>query len=117
MYQFADTFDHYTDPATMYEHITGTPIISSSYVRFPAIGSFPNQGMKLHAGSDLIRKNLKSNQGTLIAFMSYGGQVPSSNLYSIMEFYDNGTMQCYLAITSTGGWVVRSGPGFGSEHS
>ena len=60
-YQFADTFDHYTNPALMYESVSGSPVISSAYARFPAVAGFPNQGMKIPSYA-YARKNLKSQQ-------------------------------------------------------
>lgn len=100
-YQFADTFDHYATASTMYESVTGSPVISNSYARFPAVGSYPNQGIYLPGAS--VRKNLQSNQSTLIAFYSFGiAALPSSGTHLILPFWDNGTCQCFLGITSTG---------------
>jgi hypothetical protein len=106
-YQFADTFDHYTDATMMYESVVGTaPSFSTAYARFPQIGSYPNKGVLLAAGSTRIRKNLKSNCVSVIGFMSYGGPLPASNNFAVMSFWDNGTLQCYLGVTSTGALVL-----------
>lgn len=109
--QFVDTFDHYTDTTTMYEQVLGTPVISNSYARFPTIVGFPNKGVKLAAGSGRIRKNLKSNQGTLISFFTYGGPLPSSAWNALLTFYDNGVWQASVGVTSTGAIVVYQGAG------
>ena len=114
-YQFTDSFDHYNTAfltgGNLYEYVTGSPVISSAYSRFPAIAGFPNQGVYLPAGNGLIRKNLKSNQATLIAFMTYGGALPSSGFCSILNFYDLGTLQLYLAVNSAGGLQFVRGTG------
>jgi hypothetical protein len=109
--QFVDPFDHYSDTTTMYEQVVGTPVISSAYARFPTIGSYPNKGVKLPGGSGRIRKNLKSNQGTLICFFSYGGPLPTSSWNAILSFYDNGAWQASIGVTSTGAIVVYQGSG------
>jgi hypothetical protein len=105
-YQFADTFDHYNTAFLtglgLYELVNGSPVISSAYARFPAVGSYPNQGIYLNAGAGLVRKNLKSNQANLIAFFSLGCALPGSNYCTLISFYDNGTLQCSLDVTSTG---------------
>jgi hypothetical protein len=103
-YQFADTFDHYSTSflSTMYDAVGGSPTIGA-YGRFSAIGSFPNQGISFTSSSQSIRKNLKSNQGTLITFFSYGNvSLPGSGQSVIAAWFDNGTLQLYLGINSTG---------------
>lgn len=102
-YQFADSFDHYNTALinTMYDFVNGSPLISSAYARYPAVGSYPNQGVFVPTGS-AIRKNLKSNQATLIAFMSFGVSGLPGSPQIILPFWDAGTMQCFLGLTSTG---------------
>jgi hypothetical protein len=115
-YQFADTFDHYSDPATIYESVGGSLVLSSSYARFAQIGSFPNQGIHIPGtGTSFVTKNLKSNQAALVCFMSFGAEsLPIVGEGSIMVFFDNGTEQCYLGLTSTGALQFYVGnPGFG----
>src|ERR1039458_2540965 len=105
-YQFTDSFDHYNTAfltaGNLYDQLWGSPVISSSYARFPAIAGFPNQGIYI-PGAAGIRKNLKSNQGTLIAFFSFGvPNLPASGWVLVAPFWDNGTCQCYVAVSSTG---------------
>lgn len=70
-YQGCDTFDHYNLPSSMYDAVAGSPVISSSYVRFPATPGFPNQGMNLPSAAS-VSKNLRSNVVTMIARLSFG---------------------------------------------
>lgn len=105
-YQFTDTFDHYNTAhflaGNVFETLSGSCVISSAYARFPAIGSFPNQGLFIPGGG-FARKNLKSNQATLIAFASFGAiSLPGSGYTPLIAFYDNGLIQCSLALTATG---------------
>jgi hypothetical protein len=102
-YQFCDSFDHYNTAliSTMYDFVNGSPLISSAYARYPAIGSYPNQGISVPTGS-VIRKNLKSNQSTLIAFMSFGVAGLPAGTQIILPFWDAGILQCFLGLTSTG---------------
>jgi hypothetical protein len=105
-YQFVDTFDHYNTAFLtalgMYEAINGSPVISTAYARFPAIGSFPNQGCSLPSNT-FLRKNLKSNQGTLIAFLSFGAIfMPLSGYTNVISFLDNGTYQVVLGVSASG---------------
>jgi hypothetical protein len=109
-YQFTDSFDYYNtaflQAGSMWETILGYPTISTAYARFPAIGSYPNQGVSLWASSypQGMRKNLKSNQASLIAFLSYGaaGGLPSTGYIGIVSLLDAGTCQITLALTPTG---------------
>ena len=116
-YQFADGFDNYDTTAIraaeMWETVSGSPTISSSYARFPAVGSYPNQGVKLASGGGYIRKNLNSNQGNLIAFMSYGGALPASGTLSFLQFQNAGVAQCSLGVTSAGALVFYQSNGAG----
>lgn len=99
-YQFADSFDHYNTPSQMYETVSGTMSISSSFARFPAIAGFPNQGINVNGGG--IRKTLKSNCSKLIAFLSFGiGAMPFNNQI-LIPFWDTSGLQCFLGITPTG---------------
>ncbi len=107
MYQFTDSFDHYNtaflNALSMYEAVNGTATISSAYARWPAVGSYPNQGVYISGSNSYLRKNLKSNQGTLIAFRTYGcAALPPSNPDFIIGFLDVGTLQCFLGVTPLG---------------
>jgi len=106
-YQWADTWDYYNTAyllaGNVWETIAGShAAISSSYARFAQVGSYPNQGLFLPGptNSSGIRKNLQSNQGTLIAFLSFGAGISAGG--PIISFLDNGTLQCYLGSTASG---------------
>jgi hypothetical protein len=102
-YQTVETFDHYNTAflGSMFDSVNGSPLVSSSYARFPAIGGFPNQGVFVPSGSAL-RRNLKSNAATLIAFMTFGVPSLPGSPQVILPFWDAGTMQCFLGLTATG---------------
>lgn len=104
-YQFCDTFDYYNTSTigTVWDLSTGTSTISSSFVRFPAVGSYPNNGVFLSTGSTSLRKNLKSSQTTLIAFISFGASsLPVGQTQFICCFQDSGTPQTCLGLNSDG---------------
>jgi hypothetical protein len=105
---FVDSFDQYTDPTTLYDSVSGAPVISSAYARFPAVGSYPNKGVYLPAGNGTLRKNLPSNASELVAFMSYGGALPSTYYCTFLTFEDTGGIQCSIGVSSTGAIVVYS---------
>jgi hypothetical protein len=110
-YQFVDPFDHYNSAALLYEYVSGSCPISSSYVRNAAIAGFPNQGIYVPA-NNAVRKNLKSNQGTLITFLTYGAvSLPSSGWAPICAWLDAGTYQCYLGVSATGQIGILNAPG------
>ena len=103
-YQFADTFDNYNNPAMMYSYIVGSPTISSSYTRYPAISGFPNQGIYLPAGS-YIQRGTFGEAYNLIVFLTYGGPLPTSGYCSIFSFStgpSTSNIRCFLAVTSAG---------------
>lgn len=108
-YQFTDTFDHYNSAMLqaedMWEYVNnGPPVISSAYARFPAVGSYPNQGVYVPANCSM-RKNLKTNQGSLIAFISFGaaslsaGNAPGGTVFA---FLYNGTYLLIIALSQSG---------------
>ena len=106
MYQFADTFDHYNTAfltaQKLYETVGGAPVVSASYARFPAISGFPSQGLYLPYNA-YVRKNLKSNQPTLIAFMTFGiVALAATQMIPVLSLLDNGTLQIVLGVTPTG---------------
>lgn len=113
MQQFTDSFDHYNtaflQAQSMYENVSGSPVISTAYARFPAIGSFPNYGVSIPANG-FLRKNLKSNQPTLIAFLSFGvASLPASNTAGLGIFVDNGVGQIGAGVTPSGAIQFRNG--------
>ena len=110
-YQAADTFDYYNttqlQAGIYYENVGigngSTPIVSSAYARNAAIGSFPNQGVHLDTNA-YLRKNLKSSQGTLIVFRTYGcGVLPLGTYATVISLLDSGTGQMSLAVNPAGG--------------
>jgi hypothetical protein len=114
-YQFCDTFDHYNTAFLaalgMYENVGGSPLISSSYARFAAIGSLPNQGLFLPSTAG-VRKTLKSNQATLIAFLSFGSAaLPVTGQQAVITFWDSGSPQLVLCVSPTG--ALQFGNPFG----
>ena len=112
-YQGCDTFDHYNNASEMYETVSAATI-SSAYTRFPAIGSYPNQGMSLYSAGfpQMARKNLKSNQATEIPFISFGVTgLPSTGYLAIACLLDAGTCQVILAVTPTGALQFCNGAG------
>lgn len=103
MFQFCDTFCTINSTTQApYEATSGTITYSSSYARFAAPAGCQSGGVKIAASSSL-RKNLSSNQATLIAFCSFGAlALPGSGNSTVMAFLDNGTCQCLLAVTPSG---------------
>jgi hypothetical protein len=124
-YQFGDGFDDYTSPATLYESVTGTPVISSSYARFSPPSGLPGQGIRFPANS-WVRKNLQSNQTTIIVkcafyFENVGGIVGDGDAIFLAAWY-NGTIQWSLVAYPSGvialaslGIQVSTGPGLFSS--
>jgi hypothetical protein len=102
-FQFCDTFCTITSSAqSPYENIGGSITYSSAYARFAAPSGCQGGGVKIPLNGTL-RKNLQSNQATLIAFCSFGAlALPSTGNSAIMAFLDNGTCQCLLAVTPSG---------------
>lgn len=105
-YQTATTFDNYNDPTIFFESVStsfgsAVPSLSPAYARNPAIGTYPNQGISV-PGLSGVRKNLKSNQNKLITFMSIGIPNYFGGNSLVLPWFDNGTVQCYVAIATTG---------------
>ena len=112
-YQACDTFDHYNTAmlGNVYDSVTGSPVVSSAYARFPAVGSYPNLGVSIPSGA-LLGKNLKSNQATLIAFLSYGCvTLGSGSPNPIIGFGDSNFLQCGLQVLPTGALQFYNNPG------
>ena len=65
-YQFTDSFDHYNtaflNALGMYEAVNGTATISSAYARFPAVGSYPNQGVYISGGAGVSQLNAAGHE-------------------------------------------------------
>jgi hypothetical protein len=119
-YIFVDTFDAYSLDflSSVYDtvsNINGNTIaMSSAYTRFPAIGSFPNQGIHLWYGS-LIRKNINPAYRAgdlaliLIPFFTFGGQIPSSGYSPLITFWMDGTIVNSLVLTAGGALSFYAG--------
>lgn len=126
LYQFCDGFDNYNSATIMYETVAGTPTYSSSYARFGAPAGLPGQGVYLASGS-YIRKNMQSNQATLIAKVAYRALSTPSSFTSIIVLVDGtggadqvaigwnnaGAIQAINGYQHVGGGTViaTSGPG------
>ena len=86
----------------MYDSVHGSPTISSSFARFAAVPGFPNKGISIPSNAYLV-KNMKSNAASLIVFFSFGAASLPGSIGPILGFLDNGTAQCFLGLTVTGG--------------
>lgn len=102
-HQFTDSFCTITSSAiSPYETVSGTVTYSSTYTRFPAPSGCQAGGVKLAANA-YMRKNLSSNQATLIAFLSVGQlALPPTQQSAIIVFLDSGTYQTGLQVTAAG---------------
>jgi hypothetical protein len=110
-YQFADGFDNYNSASLLYELVNGSISFSSAYARFPPPAGLPGQGISISTGGAYIRKNLQSNQATLIikiAFKpaNYGGSSGAGNPF--LAVLDAGTAQCYFQLLPSGAVTVYS---------
>jgi hypothetical protein len=99
LYQFCDPFDTYNSASAVYETVAGTPVYSSSYARFAAPAGLPGQGMYLPSGA-YVRKNMQSNQATLITKVAYRGLSTPSSFTSIIGLLDGNSSANQVAI----GW-------------
>lgn len=110
-FQACDSFDDYNTPSSMYDTVAGSPVISSSYVRFPATPGFPNQGMNLPSGAG-VGKNLKSNQSTLIARLSFGATALPTTGAPIFTFSAGGAGVFSLGLMPNGALQFMNNFGF-----
>jgi|HubBroStandDraft_6_1064221.scaffolds.fasta_scaffold00599_15 hypothetical protein len=112
-YQFADGFDNYNTPAEMYEFVTGTAPISSSYARFAPPAGLPGQGIKFATSGAAVRKTLPSNISTAIVKCSfYVSQLPPAGpISSFLSLQNSGVDYCNFLVTAAGGIGIRSGLG------
>lgn len=113
LYQFCDPFDTYNSAALLYEFVQGTITFSSSYSRFAPPAGLPGQGVKF-AGNSFFRKNLRSNQQTLIIKVALNlatlGSLSSFGAPAVCA-WDNGTAQWSLAFFPTGAIAIKQGDG------
>jgi len=109
--QFADLSDICTTPSLIYEDVVNTPVISSSYLRFAPPAGCPGAGIYFPGGA-YVRKNMVSNQATLIVrcavyFTSLGGIASVGAPF--ITLWDNGTAQCSLAVYQNGSIAIWNG--------
>lgn len=115
-FQFVDTFCTINSTTqSAYEDVAGTITYSSAFARFAAPVGCQSGGIKI-AANGTLRKNLFSNQPTIIAFCSYGAlALPPTGNSCIMAFLDNGTCQCLLAVTPSGALQFYNGGSGGTS--
>lgn len=123
-YQFCDGFDNYSTLSNLWETVSGSATIGTSYRRFAPPSGCPGQGLYLTSGS-YARRNLQSNQAALIGKAGYKQLGAPTSVTQIFGFYDAGTNQVAIcctisgAIAAYGGWnhvsgdilLGQSGPG------
>ena len=106
-FQACDGFDNYNSAALYYEYVVGTITYSSSYARLAPPAGCPGQGVLINQ-SAYVRKNLQSNQGTLIIKLAV--RIPSLGVNSsggaLIMAWDNGTPQCTLAVLPSGALCI-----------
>lgn len=111
-YQFCDGFDNYSSPSTLYETVNGSPTISTSYRRFAPPSGCPGQGIAF-GGNTWVRKNLLSNQPTLIIKVAYN--FPTLGVTSggapFLQLLDSGTAQCSICVHPSGALSIYRGSG------
>jgi hypothetical protein len=109
LFQFADSFDHYNTATEMYETVSGTVTYGSAYRRFGPPAGLPGQGIYLVGA--YVRKNMLSNQATLIAKVACQPQTASASPgAAILSFLDNGSAnQVAIVLTPAGAIAVYSG--------
>ena len=104
-YQFWDGFDHYNSSSELWDSVGGSVSYSSLYSRFAAPTGLLGQGMKCAGTGGYKIKSLLSNQATVIfGFAFYLASAPSTGGYGgggLMNFYQGGTIQASLWITSS----------------
>jgi hypothetical protein len=125
-YQFADGFDNYNSATLLYETVAGTITYGTAYRRFVPPAGLPGQGIKFSGGVfSSIRKNLLSNQATLIIKVAvYFTGFGSTNTYGnpFLAVSDGTGVQWWLTLLQSGAiglsksgnsgpLVAQTGPG------
>jgi hypothetical protein len=102
-YQFADGFDNYNSASLLYQTINGSPSYGTSYRRFAPPSGLPGQGVYLPSGA-WMRRNLLSNQATLIPKIAYCPLSLPSGSMAILTCYDGnaGNAQVSIVVTNAG---------------
>jgi hypothetical protein len=118
-YQFADGFDNYgTPPYSMgagypWDALNNTPQTNAD-VRFNPPGALPGASLQCGVSNTYIRKNLTSNQATVM--MGFGFKttsLPGSNV-SICAWWDTGTQQVSLVLNPNGALQFYRGNAVGT---
>lgn len=115
-YQFADGFDNYGNNYTM---TSGYPwdlannaaeVTSTADFRFAPPGSLPGGCVVITGVSNILRKNLSGNLSSIIVgFGIKFPTLPASSVAELCQFWDLGTMQCSLAVNSSGALQFYNG--------
>jgi len=105
-YQFADGFDHYSTLSELWETTSGTCTIGTAYRRFAPPSGLPGQGLYT---SGYARKNLLSNQATLIPKVSFYATALPPTSAEIFGLYDGTESQVAICITAAGAIAVYTG--------
>jgi len=111
-YQFCDGFDNYSTLSTLWDLVNGTVTPSTAYRRFAPPSGLPGQGIKFVTNGSYLKKNLSSNQQTLIIkfavnFPSLGNPGAGGNPFLNAE--DAGTSQWTFCVTTAGALVLHQG--------
>jgi hypothetical protein len=126
-YQFCDGFDTESSLSPLWETTSGTITIGTAYRRFAPPAGLPGQGAYFHSGGGsggaLARKNLLSNQATLICKVAYyqiAAVGASMNVVGVLDtafqaalvVTSNGTLQVWRGWDTVGPTLLgQSGPG------
>lgn len=126
-YQFCDGFDIESSLSPLWETTSGTITLGTAYRRFAPPAGLPGQGAYFHsgggAGGALARKNLVSNQATLICKVAYyqlAAVGASMNVIGVLDtafqaaliVTSNGTLQVWQGWDTTGpNLQAQTGPG------
>jgi hypothetical protein len=102
-YQFTDGFDNYSTLSTLWETVSGSAIIGTSYRRFAPPAGLPGQGLYLPGGA-YCRKNMLSNQATWIPRVAvYYPALPTVGFsVNVVGVLDNGSFQVNVVVTNSG---------------
>lgn len=105
MYQFADGFDNYGNNYSLtngypWDKVNGVTVITSDYRFAPPPGAVG--GCASGSGGNYLRKNLTSNQSTVIVGFGMKFTALPSSAQDFLYFWDNNNEQMGLAINSLG---------------
>jgi len=108
-YEIWDGFDHYDAAHDPWPTVSGTPLYSTSYARFPAAPNCVGRG--LACGTSVAKRwNLSGNRSGLVFSFAFGiSSLSFAGYENFMNFQDLGVNQSLLAVSSAGALVVRNG--------